>query len=145
MPVFNLGNVPALQPSLNVSSLWLSNAPASSVFCLTYQDSLSYNLNMRIPYSIQGALFGPVLIGLSLILKLLCPAPVGAGCLTDYLAVPIFLPLIFVYKIVGGHLIMYHELWFVILYWSLVGLLIGLIFDLRNRRFPYLPEQHPPL
>ena len=159
MPAFNLGSVPVPQPSLNVSSLWLSNALAFSVFCRTYLGNpdaksrgadwktlaLSYNWAMHMPYSIQGALFGPVLIGLSLILKLLCPAPVGAGCLTDYLAVPIFFPLIFVYKIVGGHLIMYHELWFVVLYWSLVGLLIGLIFDLRNRRFPYLPEQHPPL
>ncbi len=92
---------------------------------------------MRIPYAIQGALFGPALIGLSLVLKLLCPVPVGAGCLTDQLAVPIFLPLIFVYKVVDNNLVMYHELWFVVLYWVLVGLLVGLIFDLRNHRSPY--------
>lgn len=92
---------------------------------------------MHIPYSIQGALFGPALIGLTLILKILCPAPVGAGCFTDYLATPIFLPLIFVYKVVGEGLVMYHELWFVVLYWSFVGLLVGLIFDLRNRQSPY--------
>ena len=92
---------------------------------------------MRVPYSIQGMFFGPMLIGLSLVLKLLCPAPVGAGCLTDHLAVPIFLPLIFIYKIVDGRLVMYHELWFVILYWGLIGFLVGLIFDLRNRPSPY--------
>ncbi|MDZ4206058.1 MAG: hypothetical protein U1C12_02495 [Patescibacteria group bacterium] len=92
---------------------------------------------MHIPYSIQGALFGPALIGLTLILKILCPAPVGAGCFTDYLATPIFLPLIFVYKVVGEGLVMYHELWFVVLYWSFVGLLVGLIFDLRTRQSPY--------
>ena len=86
---------------------------------------------MRIPYSIQGALFGPVLISLALILKLLCPVSTGSGCFADQLAVPIFLPLIFVYKIVGGDWIMYHELWFVFIYWSFIGLLIGLIFDLR--------------
>lgn len=89
---------------------------------------------MRIPYSVQGALFGPALIGLSLVLKLLCPAPLGAGCFADHLAIPIFLPLIFVYKIVDQGLVMQHELYFVVLYWSLVGLLVGLIFDLRERK-----------
>jgi len=100
---------------------------------------------MRIPYFVQGAFFGPALIGLTLVLKVACPASVGAGCFADSLAVPIFLPLIFVYKIVGGGLVMYHELWFVALYWSLVGLLAGLIFDLRTPRSPYLPEQRRPL
>ena len=100
---------------------------------------------MRIPYFVQGALFGPALIGLSVVLKVLCPAPAGAGCFTDHLAVPIFLPLIFVYRTVGEGLVMVHELWFVVLYWSLVGLLVGLIFDLRTRQSPYLPEQHLPL
>ena len=89
---------------------------------------------MRIPYFVQGALFGPALIGLSIVLKVLCPTSVGAGCFADSLAVPIFLPLIFVYKIVDDSLVMYHELWFVVLYWSLVGLLVGLIFDLRGRK-----------
>ena len=92
---------------------------------------------MRIPYSIQGALFGPALIGISLILKLICPVPIGAGCVTDHLAVPMFLPLIFVYKIVGNNLVMYYEFWFIVLYWSFVGFLIGLIFDLRNHQSPY--------
>ena len=100
---------------------------------------------MRIPYFVQGAFFGPALIGLTLVLKVACPASVGAGCFADSLAVPIFLPLIFVYKIVGGGLLMYHELWFVVLYWSLVGLLAGLIFDLRTPRSPYLSEQRRPL
>lgn len=85
---------------------------------------------MRIPYSIQGTLFGPTLIALALLLKLVCPAPTGTGCFADQLAVPIFLPLIFVYKIVGEGWVMYHELWFVLLYWAFVGLLVGLIFDL---------------
>jgi len=100
---------------------------------------------MHVPYSIQGALFGPALIGLSLFLKVLCLTPTGMGCFADFLAVPIFLPLIFIYKIVGEGWIMYHELWFVVLYWSLVGCLIGLIFDLRTRRSPYSPAQRPPL
>ena len=61
------------------------------------------------------------------------------------IAVPIFLPLILVYGIVGNNLIMYHELWFIVLYWSLAGLLLGLMFDLRTRWSQYSPEQHPPL
>lgn len=100
---------------------------------------------MRIPYAIQGALFGPVLIGLTLVLKMMCLAPVGAGCLADHLAIPIFLPLILVYVTFGQSLVLAHELWFVILYWSLVGLLIGLIFDLHSRPFPYSPEPRPPV
>lgn len=100
---------------------------------------------MRIPYFIQGALFGPAFIGLSLALKVLCPAPAGAGCFTDHLAVPIFLPLSFVYGVFGGNLAPAHELWFLLLYWSFVGFLVGLIFDLRTPRSPYSPEQHLPL
>lgn len=89
---------------------------------------------MHIPYFVQGALFGPIFIGLTLILKIACPVPAGAGCFADYLAVPIFFPLIFIYKIVGEGLVMYHELWFVVLYWSVTGFLVGLIFDLRERK-----------
>jgi hypothetical protein len=92
---------------------------------------------MRVPYAIQGALFGPILIGLSLVLKLVCPVAVGGGCLTDHLAVPIFLPLIFVYRTFGEGLVMAHELWFVLIYWSLVGLLVGLIFDLHTDQSQY--------
>jgi|SRR3989344_5434682 len=87
---------------------------------------------MRIPYFIQGALFGPALICLSLVLKVVCPAPVGAGCFTDHLAIPIFMPLAFIYRILDGNFLLGYELLFVIIYWSLVGLLIGLIFDLRT-------------
>jgi hypothetical protein len=88
----------------------------------------------RVPHFIQGALFGPALIGLILILKVACPTKAGAECFADQLAVPIFLPLIFIYKIVDEGLIMYHELWFVVIYWSIIGLLIGLMFDLWGRR-----------
>lgn len=101
---------------------------------------------MHVPYSIQGALFGPAFIGLSLVLKLLCPVSAGAGCFIDHLAVPIFLPLIIVYKIFGEGFVMSHELWFVFIYWGVVGCLLGLIFDLRKVRSQYLPSQHlPPL
>ncbi|MDP2642114.1 MAG: hypothetical protein Q8P21_02400 [bacterium] len=100
---------------------------------------------MKIPYSIQGALFGPALIVLALIFKLMCPETAGAACFADHLAVPIFLPLILAYKVLGESLVVSHELWFVFLYWILVGFLAGLIFDLRNPRSQYSPEPHPPL
>jgi len=89
---------------------------------------------MRIPYSVQGALFGPVLIGLTLILKVLCPASAGSACFADQLAVPIFFPLIMLYATTGDSLLLYHELWFVLFYWAFVGFLIGFILDLRERK-----------
>lgn len=91
---------------------------------------------MYIPHSLKGVLFGPTFIGLTLILKVACPASVGSGCFADALAVPIFLPLILVYKNVGEGWVMYHELWFIFVYWSIVGLLVGFIFDLRTRQSP---------
>ena len=89
---------------------------------------------MRLPYSIQGALFGPILLGLSIVLKLFCPPSVDVGCFADYLAVPIFLPLILVYKLVDPGWVVIHEFWLVLLYWSLVGALVGFIFDLRVKK-----------
>ena len=89
---------------------------------------------MRLPYSIQGAFFGPLLIGLSIALKAFCPTLASTGCFVDQFATPIFLPLIFVYKTLGGDLVLAHEIWFLAIYWSLVGFLVGLIFDLRGRR-----------
>ncbi len=100
---------------------------------------------MHIPYFLQGLLFGPAFIGLTLILKIICPVPAGVGCFADHLAVPIFLPLIFIYKIVDQGLVLNHELPFLVFYWSLVGLLFGLILDLRKARSQYSPEQRPPL
>lgn len=98
---------------------------------------------MRIPYSLQGILFGPILVGLTVILKVFCPAAAGEGCFVDSLALPVFLPLVFIYKIIGGSPTSY-ELLLVIVYWSLVGLLIGLILDLCTHRSEYLPESHLP-
>lgn len=92
---------------------------------------------MRIPHFIQGTLFGPAFIGLAFFLKLTCPASAGVGCFADHLALPIFLPLVFVYKIVDDNLIMMHELWFILVYWSLVGMLVGLILDLRKSQSQY--------
>lgn len=100
---------------------------------------------MRIPYFLQGLLFGPAFVGLTLFLKIICPVPAGAGCFADHLAVPIFLPLIFVYKIVDPGTVLANELLFLLIYWSLVGLLLGFILDLRRARSQYSPEQHPPL
>jgi hypothetical protein len=98
---------------------------------------------MHIPYSIRGALFGPALIVVIIILKMFCPTSIGTGCFADYLAVPVFLPLILLYATTGEGLVLVHELWFIFLYWSFIGLLLGLIFDLRTRQSPYLPAQRP--
>lgn len=91
----------------------------------------------HIPYCVQGALFGPVFIGLLFVLKGLCPVSTDAGCFADYLAVPIFLPLVSIYRVFGTSQALVHELWLVLLYWSFVGLLAGFIFDLHTPQSRY--------
>lgn len=102
---------------------------------------------MRIPYSIQGMLFAPALVGLIFLLKAFCPASAGNACFADVFATPVFLPLIAVYKIFGGIPAASggQELIFILLYWALTGFVLGLILDLCIRRSQYSPEQHPPL
>jgi hypothetical protein len=101
---------------------------------------------MKWPYAIQGLLFAPAFIGLVFLLKAFCPGSAGDSCFADFFAVPVFLPLITMYKIFGqvpganG-----QEFLFLILYWSLVGFLVGFILDLYIRRSQYSPEQRPPL
>ncbi|MDO8424007.1 MAG: hypothetical protein Q7S54_00155 [bacterium] len=86
---------------------------------------------MRLPYAIQGLLFGPALVGLFILLKAFCPASFAQSCLSDYFAPPIFLPLIFIYRIFGDSAaIFYQDFLFVMLYWALIGFFLGLIFDL---------------
>ncbi len=92
---------------------------------------------MRLPYSVQGAFFAPAFIGLVLILKVTCPVPTGSGCLTDHLAVLVFFPLNLVYKIFGQTPILSYELLLVLLYWMIIGFLVGLIFDLRTDQSLY--------
>ena len=100
---------------------------------------------MRIPYSIKGALFGPALLAIVIILKMFCLGPASSGCFVDYVAVPIFLPLILVYKVIGIGSLMINEFLLVLLYWSVVGFLVGFMTDLYMHRSRYSPEQHPPL
>jgi hypothetical protein len=101
---------------------------------------------MKIPYSIQGLLFAPVLVGLIFLLKSFCPASAGNMCFADWFATPVFLPLIAVYKIFGhAPAASGGEVLFIFLYWALVGFVVGLIPDLYTRPRPYSPEQRPPL
>jgi hypothetical protein len=91
---------------------------------------------MRVPYSIQGALFSPALIGLILALKVTCPVPTGGGCFADNFAVPLFLPSIFAHKIFGSvpAFVINYEFLIIVLYWSFVGFLIGFCFDILVER-----------
>lgn len=90
---------------------------------------------MKVPYSLQGALFAPAMIGLILALKVTCPVPTGGGCFADHFAVPMFLPSIFTYKVFPSvpTYIANYELLFIVLYWSLIGFLIGLCFDVLTK------------
>lgn len=90
---------------------------------------------MRIPYTIQGLLLGPALVGLLILLKVFCPASFTQSCLSDYFAAPIFLPLIFVYKFFGDSgVILNQDFLFVMLYWAVVGFFLGLILDLWGQK-----------
>lgn len=85
----------------------------------------------RIPSSFQGALFAPLLVSLFFVFKAFCEGE----CLADQFAVPIFLPLVAVYKIFGTlALLQGHEFLFIILYWAFVGFLVGFIIDLLTHK-----------
>ncbi len=84
---------------------------------------------MKVPYALQGALFAPAFIGLLFILKITCPA--SGGCFSDHFAGLIFMPVAFVYKVLGGNTFLTaRESLLILLYWAIVGLLVGYIFDL---------------
>lgn len=86
---------------------------------------------MRIPSSIKGAIFAPVLICLFFVLKVFCPESAGNSCFADQFAVPIFLPLVAIYKIFGDSSIIHgQEFLVVMIYWAVIGFLVGLVVDL---------------
>jgi len=99
----------------------------------------------KIPLWIQGLFFAPILICLFFVLKATCPESAGSSCFADQFAVPIFLPLVAIFKIFGStDFLMGQEFLFILIYWALIGALIGLILDLCIRRSRYLPEPHLP-
>jgi hypothetical protein len=84
---------------------------------------------MKVPYAIQGMLFAPALIGLLFVLNITCPA--NGSCFSDHFTGAIFLPVAFVYKAFGNNTYFTnHESLLILLYWAIVGLLVGYIFDL---------------
>lgn len=92
---------------------------------------------MKIPYSIQGALFAPALAVLVFVLKATCPAPSGVGCFADPFVRPLFFPVPFFYAAFGNmRTLMYHEALFVLGYWVVVGLLVGMIVDIWFMKNP---------
>src|SRR5689334_21315830 len=99
---------------------------------------------MRLPYAVQGAIYAPILVVIVFVLKGFCS---GEGfCIADPLAIPIFLPLIAIYRIFGENTGVFgQEFLFVILYWGVLGFLAGFILDQYTRRSQYSLEQHPPL
>ena len=86
---------------------------------------------MKIPYYIQGAFFAPSLVGIIFILKITCPAGAGQGCFADSFLTPVFLPLVAIYKVFGAvPFIVAHEPIFILLYWIILGIFVGLLFDI---------------
>ena len=70
-------------------------------------------------------------------IKVTCPAPAGGGCFADTVATPIFMPVVFMHRMFDTT---YGSLWvellFLVVYWSLVGMLIGFCFDLYRNKSP---------
>ncbi len=86
---------------------------------------------MKIPYSVQGAFFAPALVGVLFILKITCPVGAGQGCFADPFLTPVFMPLSVLYKIFGPvSFLITHEPLFILLYWIIVGIFVGLLFDI---------------
>lgn len=93
---------------------------------------------MRIPYAVQGMIFAPALVAVILILKAFCPASAGDACFADFFATPVFLPLITIYKVFGNTPPFNgQEFLFIFLYWTLVGMLLGLLVDLFSKHDRY--------
>ena len=89
---------------------------------------------MKLPYSIQGALFAPTLVLLIFILKVTCPAPTGGGCFADPFISSVFFPLPAIYRLFGQRVfITLHEPLIILVYWLLVGLFAGLVVDLIKK------------
>jgi len=88
---------------------------------------------MRVPYTIQGALFAPACATLLFVLKVTCPPAYGAGCFADPFVKPLFFPLPFFYKFIHSSVLATHEPWFVLGYWMLVGLVAGGFVDIYKK------------
>ncbi|CAN5142779.1 hypothetical protein BH11PAT3_BH11PAT3_2260 [soil metagenome] len=86
----------------------------------------------KIPYSIQGLIFAPALIGVIFVLKVSCPNSAGDWCFADNFVRPTFMPLKFLYQVFGNYapILANHEPLFILAYWAIVGFLAGLLLEL---------------
>lgn len=92
---------------------------------------------MKIPYYIQGALFAPALVGVLFILKITCPAGFGQGCFADPFLTPVFMPLTIIYEVFGNSpFVIAYEPILILLYWIILGLFIGMLFDILKHDYP---------
>lgn len=90
---------------------------------------------MKWPYALQGFIFAPAFVGLIFLLKALCPQGTGDICFADHFAVPVFMPLIALYQLFGIESSpSSQEFIFVLMYWAVVGFLIGLLIDLLTKK-----------
>lgn len=93
---------------------------------------------MKVPYSIQCALFAPALLMVLFALKVSCPVATGQGCFADVFMPAAFFPLAFVYQAFGElPSITSNEVWLMLAYWTVVGALVGVILDLYKAQSQY--------
>jgi hypothetical protein len=90
---------------------------------------------MKVSHSIEGLVLAPVFAATVFFLKLSCPVRTGEGCFADIFFKIVFLPLPFLYKIFADNpvWIAQHEKLILLLYWGLVGFLIGLLMDVHKK------------
>lgn len=88
---------------------------------------------MKIPAWLKGAIFAPTLLVLLFGLKLTCPA--NGDCFSDIFSTSAFLPLAAAYRVFGPKpVLLTHEPIFILSYWMIVGLLIGLLYDIARKK-----------
>ena len=96
----------------------------------------------KYPTALKGIFLAPVLICIFFVLKASCSEVVGESCFADRFAVPIFLPIVIIYRMFGDFAIIGNQQFLVVmLYWAAVGALIGFILDLYIGRSQYSPAQ----
>lgn len=91
---------------------------------------------MKVPHRIEGLVLAPAFASTILILKLSCPVKTGEGCFADIFFKIVFLPLHFLYKVFDNYSvwIAQNEILILIVYWGIVGFLVGLYVDVHKKK-----------
>ena len=100
----------------------------------------------KIPYWIDGALFGTLFVPLIFLLKITCP--LNIGCFADPFFLPVFSPLFILEKIFTnseGIVSAKFEIIFIIIFWGVSSSLLAHLWGkIKSSRGNSLPQQKTP-